>query len=74
MSFARAERRFGVPVKVIRIQEAGLDGFWIDRVLKATDVESQLVDPGSLPYLGTSGGPNAIDGQTLLTDSPGGCP
>lgn len=30
------------------IQEAGLDGFWIDRVLKANGIESYVVDPASI--------------------------
>ncbi len=28
-SRAKAEQRYGVPIKAIVIQEAGLDGFWI---------------------------------------------
>ena len=32
---AKAEQRCRVPVKVVVIQEAGLDGFWIHRLLLA---------------------------------------
>ncbi|UXN57698.1 IS110 family transposase [Phyllobacterium zundukense] len=35
-------------VPVVSIQEAGLDGFWIDRVLKANGIESYVVDPASI--------------------------
>ena len=41
---ARTGRRFGLVV----IQEAGLDGFWIHRVLKAEGIESHVVDPASV--------------------------
>ena len=30
------------------IQEAGLDGFWIYRMLKAEGIESYVVDPASV--------------------------
>src|SRR5208337_2543824 len=32
---AKAEQRYGVRVKTVVIQEAGLDGFWIHRLLLA---------------------------------------
>ncbi len=31
-----------------RIEKAGLDGFWIDRVLQAEGIESHVVDPASI--------------------------
>ncbi len=34
-SRAKAEQRYGVPIRAIVIQEAGLDGFWIHRLLLA---------------------------------------
>ena len=34
----KAERRIGKPVKVVVIQEAGLDGFWLHRLLEAAHV------------------------------------
>jgi transposase len=34
-SRAKAEQRYGEPVKAMVIQEAGLDGFWIHRLLLA---------------------------------------
>src|SRR5436309_16026650 len=34
----------GRPVPIIVIQEAGLDGFWIHRVLESEGIESHIVD------------------------------
>jgi hypothetical protein len=31
----KAEKRVGEPVRIVTIQEAGLDGFWIHRLLEA---------------------------------------
>ena len=44
----KAERRIGKPVKVVVIQEAGLDGFWLHRLLEANGIESHVVDPASI--------------------------
>jgi transposase len=44
----KAERRIGKPVKVVVIQEAGLDGFWLHRLLEANGLESRVVDPASI--------------------------
>lgn len=41
---ARTGRRF----HIVSIQEAGLDGFWIHRVLHAEGIESHVVDPASI--------------------------
>ncbi len=35
-------------VPIVSLQEAGLDGFWIDRALKANGIESYVVDPASI--------------------------
>jgi len=43
---ARARTRQSFPIIVI--QEAGLDGFWIDRVLQKEEIESHIVDPASI--------------------------
>jgi transposase len=45
---ATAERRVGMPVQVVVIQEAGLDGFWIHRLLEANGTLSHVVDPASI--------------------------
>jgi transposase len=44
----KAERRIGKPVRVVVIQEAGLDGFWLHRLLEANGLESHVVDPASI--------------------------
>ena len=43
-----AERRLGGAVRVIVIQEAGLDGFWVHRLLVDNGMESHVVDAASL--------------------------
>ena len=40
--------RTGQTVPIIVIQEAGLDGFWIHRLLQDKRVESHVVDPASI--------------------------
>jgi transposase len=40
--------RTGESFSFIVIQEAGLDGFWIHRVLKKEGIESHVVDPASI--------------------------
>ena len=44
----RAERRWGRAVRIVTIQEAGRDGFWVHRLLEAHGVQSQVVDPSSI--------------------------
>ncbi|MQX59031.1 IS110 family transposase, partial [Sinorhizobium meliloti] len=44
----KVRSRTGNHVPIVSIQEAGLDGFWIDRVLKANGIESYVVDPASI--------------------------
>jgi len=63
-----AERRVEMSVEVVAIQEAGLDGFWIHRLLANNGVESHVVDAASIAVdrrhrrVKT----DAIDGETLL--------
>jgi transposase len=45
---AKAAKRTGQDYGVIVIQEAGLDGFWIHRVLERESIESHVVDPASI--------------------------
>jgi len=40
--------RTGQIVPIIVIQEAGLDGFWIHRLLQSERIESHVVDPASI--------------------------
>jgi transposase len=44
----KARARTGQCFPIIVIQEAGLDGFWIDRVLQKEGIESHVVDPASI--------------------------
>src|SRR5229473_1631803 len=44
----KARARTGEVFPLIVIQEAGLDGFWIHRVLRAEGIESHVVDPASI--------------------------
>src|SRR5260370_19428953 len=44
----KAFARTGKSFHVIAIQEAGLDGFWIHRVLQSEGVESHVVDAASI--------------------------
>jgi transposase len=63
-----AERRAKAVVEMVAIQEAGLDGFWIHRLLENNGVESHVVDAASIAVdrrhrrVKT----DAIDGETLL--------
>ena len=44
----KAEVRTGQSYPIITIQEAGLDGFWLHRVLQQNGIESHVVDPASI--------------------------
>src|SRR5215203_4809378 len=44
----KARARTGRIFPIIVIQEAGLDGFWIHRVLQREGIESHVVDPASI--------------------------
>ena len=44
----KAQARTGRNFPIIIIQEAGLDGFWIHRVLQTEGIESHVVDPASI--------------------------
>lgn len=44
----KAKKRTGRDFAIIVIQEAGLDGFWIHRVLQDEGIESHVVDPASI--------------------------
>ena len=44
----KVQIRMGQVVPIIVIQEAGLDGFWIHRLLQDEGVESHVVDPASI--------------------------
>lgn len=63
-----AEARVGGPVAVVTIQEAGLDGFWLHRLLEKNGIESQVVDAASVavPRHKRRAKSDGIDGETLL--------
>ena len=65
---AHAEARAGGPVRVIAIQEAGLDGFWVHRLLEKNGIESHVVDAASVavPRKRRRAKSDSIDGETLL--------
>lgn len=60
----RTERSF----PIIVIQEAGLDGFWIHRVLQSEGIESHVVDPASIATSRRRrrAKTDRIDGEALL--------
>jgi transposase len=67
-SRAKTEQRYGVQIKAIVIQEAGLDGFWIHRLRLANGIESHVVDAASIAVdrRHRRAKIDAIDGETLL--------
>jgi transposase len=64
----RAEQSTGGPVSMVVIQEAGLDGFWVHRLLQANSINSHVVDPASIavPRRRRRAKTDGIDGETLL--------
>jgi transposase len=64
----KAEARTGQTYPIITIQEAGLDGFWIHRVLEQEGIESHVVDPASIatPRRRRRAKTDKLDGETLL--------
>lgn len=63
-----AEQRLGTPARVVVIQEAGLDGFWIHRLLEAGGIESHVVEPASVavPRRHRRAKTDVIDGEMLV--------
>jgi transposase len=64
----KAFARTGKSFPVIVIQEAGLDGFWIHRVLQNEGIESHVVDPASIATSRRRrrAKTDGIDGEALL--------
>jgi len=64
----KARVRTGKVFPLIVIQEAGLDGFWIDRVLQNEGIESLVVDPASIATSRRRrrAKTDKIDGETLV--------
>lgn len=63
-----AEQRLGAPARVVVIQEAGLDGFWIHRLLEAGGIESHVVEPASIavPRRHRRAKTDVVDGEMLV--------
>ena len=64
----KAHARTGRDYQIITIQEAGLDGFWIHRVLQSERIESHVVDPASIltSRRRRRAKTDRIDGEALL--------
>jgi len=64
----KAEVRTGQSYPIITIHEAGLDGFWLHRVLHQEGIESHVVDPASIamPRRKRRAKTDRLDGETLL--------
>ena len=60
--------RTGHSYPIIVIQEAGLDGFWLHRILEREGIESHVVDPASIPTSRRSrrAKTDRLDGETLV--------
>jgi transposase len=65
---AKARARTGRDFPIIVIQEAGLDGFWIHRVLRSEGTESHVVDAASIltSRRRRRAKTDRIDGETLV--------
>jgi transposase len=64
----KASARTGKSFPIVVIQEAGLDGFWIHRVLEREGIESHVVDPASIATSRRRrrAKTDRIDGEALL--------
>lgn len=64
----KAAIRTGQNYPIITIQEAGLDGFWLHRVLQQEGIESHVVDPASIatPRRRRRAKTDRLDGEMLL--------
>ena len=64
----KARGRTGRDFPIIVIQEAGLDGFWIHRVLQSEGIESHVVDAASIltSRRRRRAKTDGIDGETLV--------
>ena len=64
----KARLRTGNHYPLVSIQEAGLDGFWIHRILEKEGIESYVVDPASIstPRRRRRAKTDRLDGEILL--------
>jgi transposase len=65
---AKAEQNSKGAVKIVSLQEAGFEGFWVHRLLAGRGIESHIVDPASVAVCRRNrrAKTDAIDGETLL--------
>lgn len=63
-----AAKQTGTAVSITVVQEAGLDGFWIHRLLVQNGIESHVVDPASIAVnrRHRRAKTDSIDGEALL--------
>jgi transposase len=64
----KALARTGALPPIVAIEEAGLDGFWLHRVLEPAGCESHVVDPASIaaPRRRRGAKTDRLDGEALL--------
>jgi transposase len=64
----KARERTGSDYPIVTIHEAGLDGFWVHRVLQNEGIESHVVDAASIatPRRRRRAKTDKIDGEVLL--------
>jgi len=64
----KLEEQIGTAARVIVIQEAGLDGFWLHRYLMDNQIESHVVDAASvaMPRRRRRAKTDRIDGEVLV--------
>jgi transposase len=65
---AKTEQRLGQPVRIVTIQEAGLDGFWLHRRLERHGIASRIVEAASIavPRRHRRAKTDRIDGEVLI--------
>ncbi|MDP2119562.1 MAG: IS110 family transposase [Hoeflea sp.] len=65
---SKAQRKTGEQLPIVMIQEAGLDGFWVHRVVVKEGMESYVVDPTSIavPRKARRAKTDRIDGESLV--------
>ncbi|WP_417021331.1 IS110 family transposase [Bradyrhizobium elkanii] len=64
----KSRAKTGHTYPIVTIQEAGLDGFWVHRVLEKEGIESHVVDPASIATSSRRrrAKTDRIDGEALL--------
>ena len=64
----KARQKAGCDFPIVTIQEAGLDGFWLHRILEREGVESHVVDAASIatPRRHRRVKTDKVDGETLV--------